>query len=96
MKRKLLAILTLVVMLFSTMAFTACEPGPGTGNSGTVGGGETEDIIPDFGKDLTEIPEGGYDGSAVTIRFYHTMGSNLSTVLDKYIVEFNKIYPITT
>ena len=35
----------------------------------------------------------GYDGSEVTIRFYHTMGSNLTTVLDDYIAEFNTIYP---
>ena len=40
-----------------------------------------------------EIPEGGYDGSEVTIRFYHTMGQNLREVLDRYIVEFNKLYP---
>ena len=40
-----------------------------------------------------EIPEGGYDGSEVTITFYHTMGSNLSDVLKAYIVEFNKLYP---
>ncbi len=39
------------------------------------------------------IPEGGYDGSEVTIKFYHTMGSNLTDVLDRYIVEFNKLYP---
>ncbi len=39
------------------------------------------------------IPEGGYDGSEVTITFYHTMGSNLTEVLDRYIVEFNKLYP---
>ena len=39
------------------------------------------------------IPEGGYDGSAVTIRFDHTMGANLAEVLDRYIVEFNKLYP---
>ena len=39
------------------------------------------------------IPEGGYDGSEVTIKFYHTMGQNLRDVLDRYIVEFNKIYP---
>ena len=39
------------------------------------------------------VPEGGYDGSEVEITFYHTMGLNLSTVLDEYIVEFNKIYP---
>ena len=34
-----------------------------------------------------------YDGSEVEITFYHTMGANLRTVLDKYIVEFNKMYP---
>ena len=40
-----------------------------------------------------EIPEGGYDGSEVTITFYHTMGSNLSDVLNIYIEEFNELYP---
>ncbi len=37
-----------------------------------------------------------YDGSAVTIRFYHTMGAKLRIVLDKYIDEFNEIYPNIT
>lgn len=40
-----------------------------------------------------EVPAEGYDGSDVTITFYHTMGSNLTTVLDAYIAEFNKLYP---
>ncbi|MDY5940095.1 MAG: extracellular solute-binding protein [Eubacteriales bacterium] len=40
-----------------------------------------------------EVPEAGYDGSDVTITFYHTMGSNLSDVLNLYIEEFNKLYP---
>lgn len=40
-----------------------------------------------------EVPEGGYDGSDVTITFWHTMGQNLSNVLDIYIEEFNKLYP---
>ncbi len=39
------------------------------------------------------VPEEGYNGEDVTITFYHTMGSNLSTVLENYIVEFNKLYP---
>ena len=38
----------------------------------------------------------GYDGSEVTIVFYHTMGSNLSDVLNAYIEEFNKLYPNIT
>lgn len=40
-----------------------------------------------------EVPEGGYDGSEVTITFYHTMGANLVGVLNNYIAEFNKLYP---
>ena len=43
-----------------------------------------------------DVPENGYDGSAVTITFYHTMGENLNTVLKNYIAEFNKIYPNIT
>ena len=42
------------------------------------------------------VPEGGYDGSAVTIYFDHTMGSNLKDVLEVYIKEFNKLYPNIT
>lgn len=42
------------------------------------------------------VPEGGYDGSAVEITFYHTMGSNLSDVLKLYIEDFNAIYPNIT
>ncbi len=40
--------------------------------------------------------EEGYDGSEITIVFYHTMGQNLRDVLDAYIVEFNKLYPNIT
>lgn len=37
---------------------------------------------------------GDYDEDGkIHIKFYHTMGSNLSTVLDTYIAEFNKLYP---
>jgi len=42
------------------------------------------------------VPEGGYDGSAVTIKFYNTMGTNLTPVLEAHIAEFNKLYPNIT
>ena len=42
------------------------------------------------------VPEGGYDGSAVTVTFYNTMGANLAAVLEVYIAEFNKLYPNIT
>ena len=48
--------------------------------------------IPAYAADF-EVPAEGYDGSEVTITFYHTMGSNLTGVLDAYIAEFNKLYP---
>ncbi len=40
-----------------------------------------------------EVPVGGYDGSEITLRFYHTMGSNLTDVLNRYIESFNVLYP---
>ena len=35
----------------------------------------------------------GKDDGKIHITFYHTMGANLREVLEKYIVEFNKLYP---
>ena len=40
-----------------------------------------------------EMPEGGYDGSEVTITFLHTQGSKLQNVLNYYLDEFMKLYP---
>ena len=79
MKKRILSALLAVVLLFGTFAMTGC------GNTGTTTGNQT---LSNF-----TVPEGGYDGSEVTIKFYHTMGSNLSTVLNLYIEEFNKLYP---
>lgn len=42
------------------------------------------------------VPDEGYDGSAVTITFYHTMGASLRKVLDDAIADFNKLYPNIT
>ena len=39
------------------------------------------------------VPENGYDGSEVTIKFYHTMGQNLKPVLESTIAAFNELYP---
>jgi len=40
------------------------------------------------------VPDGGFNpDETVEITFTHTMGKNLQEVLDRYIIEFNKIYP---
>ena len=70
-------------MLFSTMA--ACG-GSGTGTG--TGGKPSKKLVEVTADNLV-----AYDGSEVTIKFDHTMGENLRTVLDSYIAEFNVIYP---
>ena len=59
-------------------------------------------MLPVFGCSKKEMPnfvmpEGGFDTTTpVTITFYHTMGSNLSEVLDIYVEEFHELYPNIT
>ena len=95
--KKLVAVFLLLATLCSLM-LTACGGGtlPTTAPSTTEGTPDLSnpeiEVKPDF-----EMPEGGFDTTKpVTIKFYHTMGENLRTVLDAYIVEFNKIYPNIT
>ena len=82
MKTRIIAAALLIVMLMSVLA--------GCGNTPAV------DDTPVQATGNFTVPEGGYDGSAVEIVFYNTMGANLSAVLDAYIVEFNKLYPNIT
>ncbi|MBR0520751.1 MAG: extracellular solute-binding protein [Spirochaetales bacterium] len=77
MKKTLLVALLLIGALFAVFA-----------------NGDEETATPTAASSKAfQVPATGYDGSDVTITFYHTMGTNLSTVLDDYIVEFNKLYP---
>lgn len=78
MKKRILSVLLAGVLAISTFAMAGC------GNNGAA----TSKAEANF-----DVPEGGYDGSEVTITFYNTMGTNLSSVLDLYIAEFNKLYP---
>ena len=80
--KKFLALLLAAVMVLATFAACGGDTTPSGDNNPSAGG--------------FAIPEGGYDGSAVEITFYHTMGQNLRDVLDAYIVEFNKLYPNIT
>ena len=82
MKKRVLSFVLLLTMALSLVALPACGGNNG-GNDATA-------------KSNFVVPEGGYDGSAVTIKFYHTMGAKLTAVLDTYIAEFNKLYPNIT
>ena len=86
MKKRIVALLLLVAMMVSMVACNSNTPEP-TDDAGNVDNTPVANFA---------VPEGGYDGKPVTITFYHTMGSNLTTVLDLYIEEFNKLYPNIT
>ena len=42
------------------------------------------------------MPEGGYDGSEVTVTFYHEFGKERLAILEAAISDFNAIYPDIT
>ena len=101
-KRFLTALVSSLLIVSNVGAMASCEF---LGNlGGNSGDGELNVELFDPTKNgydnQTEndvvIPTGGYDGSAVTDKFSHTLGDALRTVLDEYIVEFNKIYPNIT
>ena len=80
MKRFISTLLIVVLVFTSMLSLSSC---------GLFGGGSNNSA--DF-----EVPAEGYDGSAVTIRFYHTMGKDLRDVLDDAILRFNALYPNIT
>ncbi len=79
--KRILALLLLAVMVVGLVACGGTKNPAGSSAPGSIN---------------FTVPETGYDGSAVEIHFYHTMGKNLRDVLDAYIVEFNKLYPNIT
>ena len=89
MKKRILSLLLVVVLDVSLCACNGPATNDPSGDSGNVGsesGGENNPM-------LFEVPEGGYDGSEVTISFHHTLSSRYWSLLDTYIAEFNKLYP---
>ena len=82
--KKLIAFLLMSAMLLASLSLVGCnidlsldEPTDNGGGDATISGNQF-----DVEESLT------YDGSEVTIKFYHTMGANLREVLENYIVEF--------
>ena len=97
--KKILSILLALAMMLSMLALVACDKGGNQGNQGNQGNngnqGNTATGKP-AGMASFDVPEVGYDGSAVTVVFYHSMGAKLQGVLNTDIPEFNKLYPNIT
>ena len=79
MKRRIVAAVLLIAMMLSLMAACGTKPAETTGAPAPTQGGN-EEVVKDVGN--FAVPEGGYDGSAVTITFYNTMGANLAAKVD--------------
>ena len=85
MKKRIISLLLVLAMLVSVVAMVSCDKG-NEGENGENGANKV----------TYEVPAEGYDGSAVTIVFWHSMGAKLQGVLETYITEFNKLYPNIT
>ena len=92
--RRSIAFLLALVLMFSVL--TACGAPAKQPTNETQAPTQAGEEVQNTPVGNFTVPEGGYDGSAVEIVFYNTMGANLSAVLEKYIVEFNKLYPNIT
>ncbi|MCQ2505817.1 MAG: extracellular solute-binding protein [Lachnospiraceae bacterium] len=102
MKKKIVALLMVAALIISSFAACGEDNNGTTTNQGTqqsanqtTNNGNNDVVIPETptAKPNFDVPAVGYDGSEVTLRFYHTMGSNLTDVLNIYIEEFNQLYP---
>lgn len=101
MKKRILSTILAVLMLLGAVMMTACSNGTPandakepevTDNTGDkVSEGKDAEAVKAVGN--FEVPEGGYDGSEVTIKFYNTMGTKYTDMMTHYIEEFNKLYP---
>ena len=79
--KRIVSMILLVAMVFAlVVSTTSCNLGGNKNN-------QAADFV---------MPEGGYDGSAVTIKFYHQMGQALQEILNTAIEDFNAIYPNIT
>lgn len=93
--KKIVALLLLVIMAISMVACNNTPPvtsdnGGTNSDSGNNSGTTAEKV-------RWEVPVEGFDTDAeITITFSHTMGKNLSNVLDRYIAKFNEIFPNIT
>ena len=108
--KKIIALLLVLAMSFCFFACDMLGgTNPPAGGDQTPGGDETpggdqtpggdntpDDDTPAPEKVRYEVPANGYDGSAVTITFSHTMGEALRNELDGAIARFNEIYPNIT
>ena len=75
--KKIFALLMVLTILFGIVSLTGCNKQ------------QTGVAQPNF-----VVPEGGFDTTQeVTITFGHTMGAASQAILEKYLKEFNTLYP---
>ena len=89
MKKILVSMLLLAAMMLNVFALVGCKKPTEKPN--------IDNIINELDDAGWPVPAEGYNGSEVTITFFHTMSATkLQPTLDLYIAEFNKLYPNIT
>ena len=103
LKRFLLQTVSALMAFTTAFSLVACGDTSGTsgnggngGNSGNGGNGDNGGAGSGGSGVVAVIPEGGYDGSAQTIKFYHSMGQRLEPGFNAAVKRFNALYPNIT
>jgi len=93
MKKKLLSVLSFVAMVATLTGVTGCNGKKAETLTPTSQSGG----IVNADQDAWQVPAAGFDKTKpVTIKFYSTMGKNLTPTYEAYLEEFNKLYPNIT
>ena len=90
MKKLVATLLSTITVCSGVLGMVACGNG-NTDNSSSSAPAINNSQVVNGNVDVV-----AYDGSEVTVTFYHTMGATLRAVLDKYIPKFNALYPNIT
>ena len=99
--KRIFSLLLMVAMVLSLFTFVACQnetpdnttAAPTTQPSGGSTSSTSGTTPPNPGTPNPGTYTGVYDGSAVTITFWHTMGQENKQLLDSAIARFNEKYP---
>ena len=94
--KKIFALMATLALSANIACFAAC--GGGSGNDDASSSVENSSVENSSSEEIGGN-EGGvvaYDGSKVTVTFYHNMGQKLREALDRHLPDFKAMYPNIT
>ncbi len=97
-KKFLMSLVAMLTLSANVFSIAACNMGGNTSVGGNSGNNDSiVEFDPDFsGTETPDVAVEAYKGGSITITFSHCMGQTLQAAVEKYVPEFNKLYPNIT